>query len=192
MRFEAGFEKVHIYGFSKQPACQNEFSLLRSGKIWCQPSINGFSTLEQNPNAGNFREFPVFDLGSSFVNAVFRDFVSIFQFWIFSLSAGTRFDPIPGWELHSSFLANLLLDSACFYSACGCCSEFLRLIICSGKNVKSNQITEIAEITEIFDWKFHDFYNFLKTCATLLKGYFYFEKDSKGSEIELRYGRPRK
>ena len=110
-----------------------------------------------------------------------------FNFPIFSLSAGTRFDPIPGWELHSFFLANLLLDSACFYSACGCCSEFLRLIICSGKNVKSNQITEIAEITEIFDWKFHDFYNFLKTCATLLKGYFYFEKDSKGPEIEPRY-----
>ena len=85
MRFEAGFEKVHIYGFSKQPACQNEFSLLRSGKIWCQPSINGFSTLEQNPNAGIFREFPVFDLGSSFANAVFRDFVSIFQFSAFQL-----------------------------------------------------------------------------------------------------------
>ena len=59
--------------------------LLRYGKIWCQPSINGFSTLEQNPNAGNFREFPVFDLGSSFVNAVFRDFVSIFQFLAFQL-----------------------------------------------------------------------------------------------------------
>ena len=59
--------------------------LLRYGKIWCQPSMNGFSTLEQNPNAGNFREFPVFDLGSSFVNAVFRDFVSIFQFLAFQL-----------------------------------------------------------------------------------------------------------
>ena len=123
---------IHFFGTAKSGV-----NLRSTGsRLWSKTQTQEFSV--------NFRSLTL-DL-----HLQMPFFVTLFQFNfpIFSLSAGTRFDPIPGWELHSSFLANLLLDSACFYSACRCCSEFLRLIICSGKNVKSNQITEIAEITK--------------------------------------------